>query len=82
MILISFAALSGTPISGALLARSNGAFYAPIIFAGEHWTCRLSACIFMTDYLSLYLGVSMFIGTALLATARTLQAKKKGTWKV
>lgn len=34
MIVISFSALAGTPIAGALLTQTKNAFYAPIIFSG------------------------------------------------
>lgn len=33
-IVVGLAALSGTPIAGALLARTNNGFYAPIVFSG------------------------------------------------
>ena len=56
---VGLAALTGTPIAGALLVRTPD-FTAPIIFA----------------------GLSVIVGTLLLALARRDQVNFKGTWKV
>ncbi|WRT66384.1 uncharacterized protein IL334_003339 [Kwoniella shivajii] len=58
MLVMSLAALSGSPIQGALLDRYG--FYAPTIWS----------------------GVCVLMGSALLAVATRMHARDKRTWKV
>ncbi|KAK1224677.1 hypothetical protein PQX77_012423 [Marasmius sp. AFHP31] len=56
----SFAMLTGSPISGALLHSPEYLWYRPVIFS----------------------GVTVLSGAALLIISRSIQAKRKRTWRV
>ncbi|GAA5998611.1 uncharacterized protein JCM10292_002823 [Rhodotorula paludigena] len=66
MLFVSFSALIGTPIAGAILRATPSSDGKPSNYTG---VCAFGGC-------------SVLLGTACLTVARRLQVKRKGTWRV
>lgn len=66
MLFVSFSALIGTPIAGAILRATPSSDGKPSNYTG---VCAFGGC-------------SVLLGTACLTVARQLQVRRKGTWRV